>query len=226
MARHGGVLPVRISDVAKRAGVSVATVSKSLNGRPDVSAATRERVRQVADELGFSPNPQARSLPTGRTFAVGLLTTDVYGRFSLPLLLGAEDEFGADDVAVILSDTRDDPEREKRLLRNLMARKVDGIVVNGRRTARRLPLEGTGAMPIVYALTGATGRSALLGDARRSRRGGACRRTAARRRAPPDRAHHRVRADTCPRPYARARFGGPWRGRSVGPRPRAIRRVE
>jgi LacI family transcriptional regulator len=159
MARRGGTTPVRISDVAERAGVSVATVSKSLNGRPDVSSATRERVRKVADELGFSPNPQARSLPTGRTFAVGLLTTDIYGRFSLPLLLGAEDEFGADEVAVIFSDTRDDPEREQRLLRSLIARQVDGIVVNGRRTDRRPPLIGTGTTPVVYALTGATGRS-------------------------------------------------------------------
>jgi LacI family transcriptional regulator len=159
MGRRGGPAPVRISDVAERAGVSVATVSKSLNDRPDVSAATRERVRKVAEELGFSPNPQARSLPTGRTFAVGLLTTDIYGRFSLPLLLGAEDEFGADEVAVIFSDTRDDPQREQRLLRSLIARKVDGIVVNGRRTDRRPPLAGAGATPVVYALTGATGRS-------------------------------------------------------------------
>ena len=100
---RASVSPVRIGDVARAAGVSVGTVSKALNDRPDVSAATRERVRAVAERLSFRPNPQARSLSTGRSFAVGLLTTDIYGRFSLPLLLGAEDELGDGDLAVIRS---------------------------------------------------------------------------------------------------------------------------
>jgi LacI family transcriptional regulator len=148
--------PVRISDVADRAGVSVATVSKALNGRPDVSEATRDRVRDIAQQLGFQPNVQARSLPTGRSFAVGLLTTDVYGRFSLPLLLGAEDEFGNDELALIFCDTRADDDRELRQLRQLIGRQVDGIVVNGRRIGRRAPLPDTGGIPVVYALTGST----------------------------------------------------------------------
>jgi LacI family transcriptional regulator len=153
-ARADGLGPVRISDVAEQAGVSVATVSKALNGRHDVSDATRDRIRDIAAKLGFSPNIQARSLPTGRSFAVGLLTTDVYGRFSLPLLLGAEDEFGAGELAVIFSDTRGDDDRELRQLRTLIARQVDGIVVNGRRIERRPPLTDTGGIPVVYALTG------------------------------------------------------------------------
>jgi LacI family transcriptional regulator len=146
--------PVRIGDVALAAGVSVATVSKSLNGRPDVSAETRERVRAVAERLNFRPNAQARSLSTGRSFAVGLLTTDIYGRFSLPLLLGVEDELGDGDLAVIFSDTRGDPQREARQLHSLVTRHVDGIIVNGRRIERRPPLPDTGGIPVVYALTG------------------------------------------------------------------------
>ncbi|MFL6135533.1 MAG: LacI family DNA-binding transcriptional regulator [Nocardioidaceae bacterium] len=148
--------PVRIVDVALAAGVSVATVSKSLNGRPDVSAETRERVRAVAERLNFRPNTQARSLSTGRSFAVGLLTTDIYGRFSLPLLLGAEDEFGDGDLAVIFSDTRGDPQREARQLQSLVNRQVDGIIVNGRRIELRPALPDTGGIPVVYALTGSS----------------------------------------------------------------------
>ena len=143
--------PVRIRDVAAEAGVSVGTVSKALNGRSDVSAATRERVREIALRLGFQPNQLARSLPTGRSFAVGLLTTDSYGRFSLPLMLGAEDALGDGEIAVVFCDTRDDPEREARQLRALLARQVDGIIVNGRRTEARPPLVGTGGVPVVYA---------------------------------------------------------------------------
>jgi LacI family transcriptional regulator len=143
--------PVRIRDVAAEAGVSVATVSKALNGRRDVSDATRDRVREIAVRLGFQPNQLARSLPTGRSFAVGLLTTDSYGRFSLPLMLGAEDELGSGEIAVMFCDTRDDPEREARQLRALLARQVDGIIVNGRRTEPRPPLRGAGGLPVVYA---------------------------------------------------------------------------
>ena len=146
--------PVRITDVAAAAGVSVATVSKALNGRRDVSAATRDRIRDIAEQLGFQPNPQARSLGFGRSFSVGLLTTDIYGRFSLPLLLGAEDELGAGELAVIFSDTRGDDERERRQLRMLVGRHVDGIIVNGRRHGLRPPLTDTRGIPVVYAFSG------------------------------------------------------------------------
>lgn len=145
---------VRIGDVAERAGVSIATVSKALNGRSDVSASTRERVLAVVEQLGYHPNPLARSLPTGRSFAVGLLTTDSYGRFSIPLLLGAEDALSFGDVAITFCDTRDDPEREARQVRTLIRRHVDGIIVNGRRAGPRPALTGVEAVPVVYAFTG------------------------------------------------------------------------
>ena len=161
MARTGRkdgerTVAVRIDDVARAAGVSVATVSKALNDRPDVSRATRDRVLAVARRLDFQPDARARLLSTGRSFSVGLLTTDVYGRFSLPLLIGAEDELGDGDLSIIFSDTRDDPRRELRQLRALMARHVDGIIVNGRRIEDRPPLGDTGGIPVVYALTGST----------------------------------------------------------------------
>ena len=128
---------VRIGDVARAAGVSVATVSKALNDRPDVSAATRERVLREAQRLDFRPDPRARSLSTGRSFAVGLLTTDVYGRFSLPLLMGVEDELGDRELAVIFGDTRATPTGSPSQLRTLVSRHVDGIIVNGRRIEDR-----------------------------------------------------------------------------------------
>ena len=147
---------VRIGDVARAAGVSVATVSKAFNDRPDVSRATRDRVLAVAERLNFHPDARARLLSTGRSFSVGLLTSDVYGRFSLPLLIGAEDELGDGDLSIIFSDTRGDPRRESRQLRTLMSRHVDGIIVNGRRIQERPPLPDTGGIPVVYALTGST----------------------------------------------------------------------
>ena len=77
-----------VSDVARRAGVSRGTVSKALNDTGQLSPETRHRVQAAAAELGFEPNPQARSLTSGRTFTVGLLTSDSIGRFSIPMLQG------------------------------------------------------------------------------------------------------------------------------------------
>ena len=68
---------VTLTDVAKRAGVSVATASKALNERDEVAAATRDRVRQAAEELKFHPNVLARGLISGNTRTVGLLTDEL-----------------------------------------------------------------------------------------------------------------------------------------------------
>jgi LacI family transcriptional regulator len=70
--------------VAERAAVSVGTTSKALNGRGSLRPETRSRIIQVAEEMGFEPNALAQSLLSGRTFTVGLLTTDSFGRFSIP----------------------------------------------------------------------------------------------------------------------------------------------
>ena len=87
--------PATIRDVARAAQVSIGTASKALNGRGQLRGETRLRVRDAAERLGFRPNELVRSLLRGRTFTVGLLTTDSYGRFSIPLLTGIEDALGA-----------------------------------------------------------------------------------------------------------------------------------
>jgi LacI family transcriptional regulator len=145
--------PVRIGEVALAAGVSVATVSKALNGRADVSASTRARVLEIAARLQFRPNAFAGSLRTGRSFSVGLLTTDSFGRFSIPVMLGAEDALGLGEVAIIFCDTRDDPQREARQVEALLHRQVDGIIVNGRRAEARPPLVDSRGVPVVYAFS-------------------------------------------------------------------------
>jgi len=81
------------------------------------------------------------------------VTTDSFGRFTIPIMLGAEDALGADDLAVLLCDTRDDPQREARYVEMLAARAVDGIIVTGRRTEPRPPLPGDPGCPVVYAFT-------------------------------------------------------------------------
>ncbi|WP_298806802.1 LacI family DNA-binding transcriptional regulator [uncultured Pseudokineococcus sp.] len=141
--------PVRIVDVAALAGVAPGTASKALSGTGQLREETRARVRRAAEQLGFTPDGVGRALSSGRSFTVGLVTTDSIGRFTLPVVLGAEDALGAGDVAVLLCDTRDDPLRERHHLRSLASRRVDGVIVTGRRTDPRPPVDV--AVPVVYA---------------------------------------------------------------------------
>ncbi|MBR7742027.1 LacI family DNA-binding transcriptional regulator [Phycicoccus sp. BSK3Z-2] len=146
----GAPRAVTLSDVARLAGVSVATASKALNGRGDVAARTRVRVREAAEQLSFVPNPMAQGLLAGRTGTVGLLTSDLQGRFVLPILMGAEDAFGAGQVNVFLCDARGDAIREQYQLKALLSRRVDGLIVVGSRTDARPSLGQDLPVPVVY----------------------------------------------------------------------------
>jgi LacI family transcriptional regulator len=158
---------VTIRDVAAEAGVSIGTASKALNGQGKLRAETRERVTEVAQRLGFAPNTLAQALLAGRSFTVGLITTDSFGRFSIPVMLGAEDALGSGQVSVFMCDTRDDPARERRYVEMLAARRVDGLIVAGRRVEPRPPVTAGPGIPVIYAMTqpiGADGPAVLPDD--------------------------------------------------------------
>lgn len=147
-----GVLarPATLRDIAREVGVSVATVSKALNGREHVRPETRELVQQAAQRLHFQPNTLAQGLLAGRTGTVGMLTSDLEGRFSIPVMMGAEDAFGSGSTSVFLCDARGDAIREQHHLRALLARRVDGLIVVGDKTDPR-PSLGRLPIPVVYA---------------------------------------------------------------------------
>lgn len=166
MSERGGEPPRRarptIRDVADAAGVTIGTASKAINGRGQLRVETRERVWAAAQRLEFRPNDLIKSLQRGRTFTVGLLTTDQQGRFSIPLLTGVEDALGAAEILVFLCNVRDDPERERKDIASLLAKQVDGIIVMGNRTDPRAPISvGRSGVPLVYAYTHVTDPAAL-----------------------------------------------------------------
>jgi LacI family transcriptional regulator len=144
---------VTIADVATLAGVSIGTVSKALNGRGQLRPETRERVQAAAERLGFRPNLLAQGLLTGRSYTVGLITTDSFGRFTIPVMFGAEDALGEGQVSALLCDGRGDPIREQHYVRTLLSRKVDGIIITGRRTDPRPPIAAGLPVPVVYVMT-------------------------------------------------------------------------
>lgn len=142
---------VTLAEVARQAGVSIATASKALNDRDDVAPATRQRVLAVAESLSFSPNPMARGLNAGKTSTVGILTGDLDGRFMIPILVGAENAFVSGQLDVFLSNARGDDIREQHHLKALLSRRVDGIIVVGSSTNPRSSLGQNLPVPVVYA---------------------------------------------------------------------------
>jgi LacI family transcriptional regulator len=141
-----------IGDVAKLAGVSQSTVSKVINGTGQISADTRQVVTAAARELGY----RARGLPStsksARSYTVGVLSTDPFGRFTMPILTGAEDALAAGEISILLCESRSDPIREAHYLRTLLSRRVDGIIVTGASSDARKSLGRDLRVPIVYAL--------------------------------------------------------------------------
>jgi len=140
-----------LTDVARRAGVSIATASKALNRRAQVAPETRRRVLQAAADLDFQPNVLARGLSSGRTRTVGLLTDDLGGRFAIPVLLGVENTLGAEQMSVLLCDARGDAIRRQHYIRTLLARKVDGLIVLGETNDMRPSITAGIPVPVVYA---------------------------------------------------------------------------
>jgi LacI family transcriptional regulator len=139
-----------LKDVAALSGVSIATASKALNNRDQVHPETRTRVLEAAQKIRFRPNPLAQGLLAGQSGTVGMLTDDLIGRFSIPILRGAEDSFGTGRMSVFLCDARGDAIRLHYHLQALLGRRVDGLIVLGSSTD---PIKSLGRdlpVPIVY----------------------------------------------------------------------------
>ena len=150
-AEDGGRKKTTLADVADAAGVSLATASKALNNQPRVSARTRAKVFEAARRLDYTPNAFAQSLATGKTNSIGVITSDLVGRWSTPILIGAEDELGGESNTVLLSNARGDAQLERASLDFLVSRNVDGILLAGQETNPRDPLRSPAHVPMVYA---------------------------------------------------------------------------
>jgi len=118
-----------ILQVAKRAGVSPATVSRVTNGRSTVDKKLVKRVWQAIEELGYSPNPQARALVSGRSRVLGLLISEITNPFFPELIQSFEDIAGENDFEVMVGSTNYNREHAKVFIRRLAQRKVEGVAV-------------------------------------------------------------------------------------------------
>jgi len=146
--------PVTLREVALAAGVSVATASKALNDQGRMAVETRARIREIAQRLGFRPNGLAQSLLRKRSFTVGLLTNDTYGRFSLPVMAGISEALVDNGVSVFLCHVEDDPRLGQLHVEAMLDKRVDGIIASGKRVDRALPVDLSNiGIPVIYAFT-------------------------------------------------------------------------
>jgi DNA-binding LacI/PurR family transcriptional regulator len=132
----GEHLPASIHDVARRAGVSVATVSRSYSAPETVRGSTRERVLAAAADLRYEPNRAARGLITGRTGNVGVIVPDLGNPYFHAVLKGAQAQARSADYAVFVADGQESASEEESLI-TAMSKQVDGIILCSSRLAPR-----------------------------------------------------------------------------------------
>src|SRR6476469_3200465 len=118
---------VRLKDIALRAGVSVMTVSKVLRDAPDISAATKARVRLLSQQMGYMPDTVAQGLRNRTTKLFGLVISSTTNPVFARTVMAIEEQAYELGYDVVLSHSLNMAEREERVVRRLLSRRVDGI---------------------------------------------------------------------------------------------------
>ena len=122
-------MKVTISDVARLAGVSTATVSHTINSTRYVSGETKEKVYQAIRQLGYTPDASARSFRTGKKKTIGFIVPDISNKFFGTIIESAENYLSAQGYHLIIANTKENMDREETSLRLLTAGLVDGLLV-------------------------------------------------------------------------------------------------
>src|SRR5690349_7123275 len=120
---------VTIKEVARHAGVSTMTVSRVINGAASVSPATRSRVERAIADLGYIPSRLARGLSAQRTGTLALIVPDVANPFFTLIVRGSEDVARRAGYRVLLCDTRSDLDVEREVIDEMIAHRVEGILI-------------------------------------------------------------------------------------------------
>ena len=143
---------ITIYDVAREAAVSMATVSRVVNGNPNVKPATRKKVLEVIDRLDYRPNAVARGLASKKTTTVGVIIPDVTNVYFSSLARGIDDVASMYKYNIILANSDGNPQKEAQVLNTLLAKQVDGIIFMGNNLTDELRAQFARAKtPIVLA---------------------------------------------------------------------------
>ncbi len=143
---------VTIYDVAREANVSMATVSRVVNGNPNVKPATRKKVLEVIERLGYRPNAVARGLASKKTTTVGVIIPDISNIFYAELARGIEDIATMYKYNIILSNSDQNTEKEIHLINTMLGKQVDGVLfMGGNITEQHVEEFKRSPVPIVLA---------------------------------------------------------------------------
>jgi LacI family transcriptional regulator len=145
-----------LDDVAKRAGVSPSTVSRTLSGNIKVSSEKQQRVWQAAKELGYQPDGVARGLRSGYTRILGLVVPDIRNPFFADIIRGAEDVAAEHKYTLFVGSTDEDRNREKTHLQALISHRPAGLMVSSSRAEEVLSQVSRHQIPIVLLGRGRT----------------------------------------------------------------------
>lgn len=139
-----------ISDIARLAGVSTATVSHVINSTHFVSEPIREQVLQVVQQLNYHPSTVARSLRTKATHSIGLIISDIELPFFATLVRGVQDVSARHGRTVLLANTDEAPEQEAAYIRMMWGKRVDGLIIapTGTNAPLLAQMQGSG-LPVV-----------------------------------------------------------------------------
>src|SRR5437764_9602763 len=127
-------MAVRMKDIARDLGVSVVTVSKALRNHEDISQETRARVLQRMRDLNYRPNLAARALFTGRTYIVGFVVPGLLHSFFAEIAKGLTGVLRKKGYGLVISTSEEDPELEQQEIEQLLARRVDALIVSSTQT--------------------------------------------------------------------------------------------
>jgi LacI family transcriptional regulator len=144
-------MPSTIRDVARRAGVSVTTAHRGINGKGELSDATRERVLAAARDLNYVPSATARALVSGRTQTIGMVVTDNASPVYAGIVRGVEEVVNRAGFGLLLCNSSDDQDRALACLDLLRAKQVDGVLLTPVQTSR-VDVETLRAAGIPYVL--------------------------------------------------------------------------
>lgn len=120
---------VTIKDVAEKAGVSHATVSRALNNHEEINIETRNRIKQIAKELNYFPNSLARGLVKNTSNSIGVVLPDISNPFFPKIIRGVEDFAHYSGRSVIITNTSYDEQKEVKCVKEMVERRVEGLVV-------------------------------------------------------------------------------------------------
>ena len=122
-------MPPNIKEIAKVAGVSVSTVSKSLTDKEDISHHTKKRIKKIAKEMGYRPNFAARSLVTGQSMTLGVVTPYLIQPTIVERIRGIQNAAIDNGYIAIISFAERNSEEERKQIKTLLSRRVDGLIL-------------------------------------------------------------------------------------------------